>query len=130
LLDAVAAPDERHPLLYYPPGEDPEPLLRFTYVDDTPLRAAPLTPPAPLAANPIAAPVLGRAERHSFVFAGGAQPMHMQPKADPSQPGQPAPPQPPHAGHDHANAWTVNGKAMVHDSGSTHSHGTMPPALT
>jgi FtsP/CotA-like multicopper oxidase with cupredoxin domain len=126
LLDGVAAPDERHPLLHYPPGEDPEALLRFVYRDDEPLRAKPLPPPIALTPNPIAGPVLARAERHTLVFAGGARPgMHMQAQP-PTQPapegGDPA--------HPHGGLWTVNGKPMVHDSGSEHSHDKIPPILT
>jgi FtsP/CotA-like multicopper oxidase with cupredoxin domain len=125
LLDAVADPDERHPVLYYPPGEDPAAHLRFVYRDEEPLRARPLPPPAPLAPNPIATPVLARAERHTLVFAGGAQPsMHMQ-----TQP--PSETKPQEGGnHPHGGLWTVNGKAMVHDSGSEHSHDRIPPILT
>jgi FtsP/CotA-like multicopper oxidase with cupredoxin domain len=121
LLDANGDPDLRHPLLVYPPGDDPAPLLRFAYRDEAPVRAAPLPRPAPLAPNPIAAPVLARAERHRLIFAGGAQPgMHMQAQ----------PQRPPDGAHPHAGLWTVNGQAMAHDSGATHAHGTMPPLLT
>jgi FtsP/CotA-like multicopper oxidase with cupredoxin domain len=124
LLDAAAAPDERHPLLYYPPGDDPIALLRFVYRDEAPVRARPLPPPAPLAPNPIAAPVLARAERHEFLFAGGAQPGMHRPA-----PPRPGPPNEGEAAHPHGT-WTVNGKAMIHDSGAGHSHGTVPPMLT
>lgn len=120
LLDADAAPDERHPLLHYPPGDDPAPLLRFVYSDEAPARAQPLPAPAPLAPNPIAAPALARAERHEFLFAGGAQPgMHMPPQPQRNADGA----------HPHGT-WTVNGKAMIHDSGATHAHGSMTPMLT
>jgi len=126
LLDAIANPDERHPLLHYPPGDDPVPLLRFTYRDEEPLRARPLPPPAALAPNPIAAPLIARAERHDLLFAGGAQPgMHMQ-----AQPQQPQPKQEGDGAHPHAGVWTVNGQAMVHDSGSAHSHDRVPPMVT
>jgi FtsP/CotA-like multicopper oxidase with cupredoxin domain len=122
LLDAAADPDERHPLLYYPPGEDPAPLLRFVYRDEEQARAKPLPAPTPLAPNPIAAPVVARAQRHAFLFAGGAQPgMHM-PQQQP-QPGA-------DGTHPHAGVWTVNGRAMIHDSGAAHAHGSMPPMLT
>jgi FtsP/CotA-like multicopper oxidase with cupredoxin domain len=124
LLDAVGDEGERHPLLHYPPGDDPAPLLRLVYRDDEPLRARPLPPPQSLPPNPIAAPVLARAQRHELVFAGGAQPgMHM--------PAQPQPQAPPNAEHAHPHGvWTVNGQAMVHDSGAAHSHARMPPIVT
>jgi FtsP/CotA-like multicopper oxidase with cupredoxin domain len=122
LLDAIADPGERHPLLHYPPGDDPAPLLRFVYRDVEPLRARPLPPPAALPPNPIAVPTLARAERHELIFAGGAQMMQM---------GMQKPPQPqPGAEGDHPHgSWTVNGKAMVQDSGSAHSHDKMPPIV-
>lgn len=124
LLDAVGDQAERHPVLHYPPGDDPVPLLRFVYRDDEPARAKPLPPPGALAPNPIAAPVLARAERHALVFAGGAQPgMMMPPKSEP-QPNADGP----HA-HPHGS-WTVNGQAMVHDSGAEHSHARIPPIVT
>src|SRR5262249_31788644 len=56
-----------------------------------------------------------------FLFAGGAQPgMHMQAQPQPGADGA----------HPHAGVWTVNGKAMLHDSGATHAHGGIPPMLT
>ncbi len=120
LLDAVAAPDERHPVLYYPPGDDPAALLRFAYRDEEPLRARPLPPPTAVAPNPIATPVVARAQRYELVFAGGAQPgMHMQAQRRPGAEGA----------HPHG-VWTVNGKTVVHDAGDTHNHGSMPPLLT
>jgi len=120
LLDATAAPDERRPLLYYPPGDDPVALLRFTVSGEAPLRAAALPPPAPLPANPIAAPALARAERHALVFAGGAQP-GMQMQAQPQPGADPA--------HPHG-FWTVNGKALVHDMGAPGHHRRIPPLFT
>lgn len=117
LLDAAAAPGEGRPLLHHPPGEDPAPLLRFLVGDEAPVRAAPLPPPAPLAPNPIAAPTLARAERHEFLFAGGARPGE-------HRPGQMQ------QGADVHGTWTVNGKAMIHDTGATHAHGGIPPMLT
>lgn len=121
MLDGVAAPAARHPLLHYPPGDDPAPLLHFVYRDDAPARARPLPPPEPLAPNPIAVAEIARAERHEFLFAGGARPgMHM--------PMQPQPPTNAEGMHPHGT-WTVNGKAMIHDSGAAHAHGSMPPML-
>jgi FtsP/CotA-like multicopper oxidase with cupredoxin domain len=117
LLDAGADPGARHPLLHYPPGEDPAPLLHFVYRDEAPLRAGALPPPEPLAQNPIAAPAIAHAERHEFLFAGGARPGE-------HRPGQMQ------QGADMHGTWTVNGKAMIHDTGATHAHGSMPPMLT
>jgi FtsP/CotA-like multicopper oxidase with cupredoxin domain len=110
LLDAAAAAGGPSPLLFYPPGDDPAPLVRFGMSGDAPVRAAPLPAPAPLAGNPIAVPDLARAERHALVFAGGAQPgehMHGQPKD-----GAPAEPPP---------RWTVNGKSLDHGA-TGHAH--------
>jgi len=132
LLDADRAAGagdaERQPLLHYPPGDDPAPLLRFAYRDEAPLRPRPLPPPAPLAANPIAAPVLARAERHEIVFAGGATPGMMPGMQKPGEAPPPAPPAPPPGAHPHGT-WTVNGKALIHD-GQTHSHTRISPLLT
>lgn len=120
LLDVAAAPGQKHLLLFHPPGDDPAPLLRFVYRDEAPARAEPLPAPPPLAPNPIAAPDLARVERHEFLFAGGAQPgMHMPPQPQQNAEGV----------HPHGT-WTVNGKAMIHDSGATHEHGRMTPMLT
>src|SRR5262249_27433362 len=121
ILDATAAPDERHPLLYYPPGDDPTPLLRLVYRDHQPLRANPPPPPLPLAPNPVAAPTLAPAQRHALLFSGGARPgMHMQAQRPPST----------DSAHPRAGVWTVNGKAMMQDAGSTFDHGRMLPTLT
>jgi FtsP/CotA-like multicopper oxidase with cupredoxin domain len=121
-LDATAGYGEGHPLLYYPPGEDPVRLLRFVYPDRPPLRAKPLPPPAALAPNPIAVPDLARAERHEILFAGGATPGMNMPRMqgqDQSNGG---------AAHPHA-LWTVNGKSMESHAGG-HDHRRIPPLLT
>lgn len=119
LLDAAAAPDGKRLLLVHPPGDDPAPLLRFVEFGAAPARAEPLPPPRPLAPNPIPAPDPARAERHELLFAGGARPgMHM-----------PQPQRSADGAHPHGT-WTVNGKAMIHDGGTTHEHGSMPPLLT
>jgi FtsP/CotA-like multicopper oxidase with cupredoxin domain len=123
LLDADRADGERQPLLHYPPGEDPEALLRFTYLDQSPVRPQPLPPPAALAANPIGVPNLARAERHSVVFSGGATPGNMPGMR---KPGETPPPQT--GDHPHGS-WTVNGKALIHD-GHAHSHARIAPLLT
>jgi FtsP/CotA-like multicopper oxidase with cupredoxin domain len=123
ILDGTGAYGEGHPLLYYPPAEDPVPLLRLVYGDDEPARAKPLPPPTPLAANPIAVPNLARAERHELVFAGGATPGNMP---DMGQPGQMPPPA--DGAHPHGS-WTVNGKAML-ASADGHDHRRTPPLLT
>ena len=117
LLDADAAPGERPTLLFHPPGEDPAALLRFDYRDEPPQRGRPLPPPAPLAPNPIAAPDLARAERHAFLFAGGARPGEHRPGRMQND-------------ADVHGTWTVNGKAMIHDSGATHAQSRMTPMLT
>lgn len=127
LLDADRADGEPQPLLHYPPGDDPEPLLRFTYLDDTPIRPQPLPAPGTLAANPIAAPVLARAQRHELLFAGGATPGSMPGMKMPGQPEQPATPPEPGA-HPHGS-WTVNGTALIHD-GHVHDHKKIPPLIT
>jgi FtsP/CotA-like multicopper oxidase with cupredoxin domain len=111
ILDATGASGEGHPLLYYPPGEDPVRLLRFVYRDEPPLRARRLPPPTPLAPNPIAAPDLARAERHEIVFAGGARPGEHRPGQSPAE---------------HAAVWTVNGKAMDHGANGQ-DHRRIPP---
>jgi FtsP/CotA-like multicopper oxidase with cupredoxin domain len=117
LLDAAAAPGARLPLLYYPPGDDPTPLLHMAVSDEAPLRPAPLPPPAPLAANPIAAPDLARAERHALVFAGGARPGEHRPGQMQQDSAQTH------------GVWTVNGRPFDHGpSGSDHRR--IPPLLT
>ncbi|MGH7004038.1 MAG: multicopper oxidase family protein, partial [Alphaproteobacteria bacterium] len=124
LLDADRADGERQPLLHYPPGDDPSPLLHFIYRDEAPLRARPLPPPTPIAANPIAAPSLARAARHDVVFSGGATPGTMPGMQMPGQ--VPPPPQP--GAHPHGS-WTINGKALFHD-GHVHDHKRIEPLLT
>ncbi len=112
LYDAVAPAKDRPPLLRYPPGDDPVPLLHFAIGSDSPVRPEPLPAPKPLAPNPIPAPDLARAERHEIVFGGGAMPgMH--------RPGQ----------LERAAPWTVNGKSMISDP-HTHEHGRTEPLLT
>ncbi len=117
LIDATGDAGERDLLLHYPPGDDPVAIAQFVYRDEAPLRAAPLPPPTPLAANPIAMPALAGAERHALVFAGGARPgmpMRPQPGADPAHP---------------HGAWTVNGKPLIHAAGG-HDHQRIPPSFT
>jgi len=71
ILDCTGEPGARHRVVDDAYPRQAYRLLDLVY-DSTRLRAAPLSDPVVLPANPLPAPDLGDASRHEFVFTGGA----------------------------------------------------------
>jgi FtsP/CotA-like multicopper oxidase with cupredoxin domain len=71
VIDCMNRPGERFTVsdTFYPRELR---VMEFVYRDESPLRVKPLDAPVALPPNPLAEPDVARAQRHEFVFAGGA----------------------------------------------------------
>lgn len=72
VLDCMQRPGSRHDVSDEFDPRVSRRLIALAYRDEAPLRASPPDTPVALAPNPLSEPDVARAERHAFLFQGGA----------------------------------------------------------